>query len=67
MTATIVQFPRPHLRLVAAVREAQYRAAVAEGYVPKVLAIPEQRVQCVKPVRVVESNYADVHDTKGWL
>jgi len=63
VTATILPFPRPHLRLVAAVREAQYRAAVAEGYVPKVIPIPEQRVQCVHPVRVAESNAGE----REWL
>lgn len=52
---------------VIARRRYHYKATVADGYSPKVLPIPEQRVQCVHPVRVVESNYADVHDTKGWL
>lgn len=26
-----------------------------------------ERINCVSPVPVVSSNYADIHDTKGWL
>lgn len=43
MTAAILPFPRPHLRLVEAVREARYRADQADGYSPKVIPIPEQK------------------------
>lgn len=62
MTAHVIPFPaRPHLRLVEAVREAQYRASVAEGYSPKVLAIPEQ-----KPREWDKSVTADEQDGRNW-
>lgn len=59
MTAAVIPFPRPHLRLVEAVREAQYVVALNDGYSPKVLPIPKQRgerINCVKPVEVVTSS-----------
>lgn len=68
----ILPFPR-RLRLVdavqAAVQRARYEEAASEGYFPPVLPIPPQkpRINCVPPVPVVSSNYADIHDTREHL
>lgn len=70
--ADVIPFPR-RLRLVEAVaeavRRAGYEATANDGYSPKVLPIPPQkpRINCVKPVPVVSSNYADIHDTREHL
>lgn len=70
--ADVIPFPR-RLRLLdavaEAVRRAGYEAEVAAGYAPAVLPIPPQkpRINCVPPVPVVSSNYADIHDTREHL